>query len=37
MAADDGSNGAWHGDTEDHCSTLSLLRFVGLSKQGWEA
>ena len=30
MAAEDGSNGVWYGDTEGHCPLLSLLHFRNL-------
>ena len=33
MAAEDGSNGVWYGDTEGRCPLLSLLHFRNLSNK----
>ena len=33
MAAEDGSNGAWCGDTVDHCSTFIASSFLELAEQ----
>ena len=39
MAAEDDSNGVWHGDTEGHCSTFiaSSVREFALQKAGMGA
>ena len=37
MVAVDGSNGAWHNDTEDRCCILLLFYFTTLPNKSWKA
>ena len=33
MVAEDGNNGAWHGDTEGRCSTFTISLFYESAEQ----